>query len=113
MAMFTLADKYNIKELKVLLVNKYLEYLAKNLNVSNFLLLIPKVYNSISPSIRGLCNCTLAFTREKLLRFLSLSNAKEKSNKVTTNSPEFIKELLYYFIDYWLLGYYGNYSGYK
>jgi hypothetical protein len=73
-AMFTLADKYDNKELKVLSANKYLEYLAKNLNVSNFSLLISGVYNSISPSARGLCDRALAFAREKLPGLLSLLN---------------------------------------
>jgi hypothetical protein len=78
--MFTLADKYNIIELKVLLVNKYLEYLVNNLNVSNFLLLISEVYNSILPSVRGLYNYALAFIKEKFSGFLSLLDTKERFN---------------------------------
>ncbi|PCD20048.1 hypothetical protein AU210_016499 [Fusarium oxysporum f. sp. radicis-cucumerinum] len=76
-AMFTLADKYDIEELKVLSANKYSEYLAKNPNVSNFLLSISEVYNSTPPSARGLRDRALAFAREKLPGFLSLSDAKQ------------------------------------
>ncbi|KAH7184506.1 hypothetical protein DER44DRAFT_816960 [Fusarium oxysporum] len=93
-AMFTLADKYDIEELKALSANKYSECLTKNPNVSNFLLSISEVYNSTPPSARGF----------KLPGFLSLSDAKEEFDEVTADAPEFIKELLYYFIDHRLLG---------
>jgi speckle-type POZ protein len=103
-AMFTLADKYDIEELKVLSANKYSEYLTKNSNVTNFLLSISEVYNSTPPSERGLRDRALAFAREKLPRFLSLSDAKDEFDEVAADAPEFIKELLYYFIDDRLLG---------
>jgi hypothetical protein len=103
-AMFTLADKYDIEELKVLSANKYPEYLAKNPNVSNFLLSISEVYNSTPPFARELRDHALAFAREKLPEFLSLPNAKKEFDEVTADSPEFIKELLYRFVEYPLLG---------
>jgi hypothetical protein len=103
-AMFTLADKYDIEELKVESAKKYSEYLGKNSNVSDFLLSIPEVYNSTPSSARGLRDRALAFAREKLPEFLSLSDAKEELDEVTADAPEFIKELLYYFIDHPLLG---------
>ncbi|KAI8401919.1 hypothetical protein FOFC_17224 [Fusarium oxysporum] len=112
-AMFTLADKCDIEELKVLSANKYSECLMKNPNVSNFLLSISEVYNSIPPSARGLRDRALAFAREKLPGFLSLSDAKQEFDEVTANSPEFIKELLYYFIDHRLLGHCNNCGGSK
>lgn len=87
---FVLADKYNIEELIVLLVKKYLENLIKNPDISNFLLFISEVYNSILTSLRGLYNYALAFTKEKLFRLLTLLDIKEQFNKVTANISEFI-----------------------
>ncbi|KAI8401963.1 hypothetical protein FOFC_17268, partial [Fusarium oxysporum] len=110
-AMFTLADKYDIEDLKALSANKYSECLTKNPNVSNFLLSISEVYNSTPPSARGLRDHALAFAREKLPGFLSLSDAKQEFDEVTADSPEFIKELLYHFIDHRLLGHCNNCGG--
>lgn len=112
-AMFTLADKYDIEDLKALSANKYSECLTKNPNVSNFLLSISEVYNSTPPSARGLRDRALAFAREKLPEFLSLSDARQEFDEVTADSPGFIKELLYYFIEHRLLGHCNNCGGRK
>ncbi|KAJ4176988.1 hypothetical protein NW759_017477, partial [Fusarium solani] len=104
-AMFALADKYNIDELSVLSEKKYSENLTKNPDVFNFLLSISEVYNSTPTSSRGLRDRALAFAREKLPGFLTLSDTKAEFDKATADTPEFIKDLLYSFIQYPLMGY--------
>ncbi|EWZ77926.1 hypothetical protein FOXG_21399 [Fusarium oxysporum f. sp. lycopersici 4287] len=92
-AMFTLADKYDIEELKVLSANKYSECLTKNPNVSNFLLSISEVYNSTPPSARGLRDRALAFAREKLPEFLSLSDARQEFDEPCIDDEDQVKAL--------------------
>ncbi|KAH6985582.1 BTB/POZ protein, partial [Ilyonectria destructans] len=109
-AMFALADKYNIEELTVLSAKKYSENVIKNPDISNFLLSISEVYNSTLTSSRGLRHRALAFARAKLPGFLALSDGKEEFDEVTADTPEFIKELLYSFIRYPLMGHCSNYG---
>ncbi|KAL6406003.1 hypothetical protein AUP68_10561 [Ilyonectria robusta] len=103
--MFALADKYNMEELRVLSAKKYSENLKKNPDVVNFLLSISEVYNSTPTSSRGLRDPALAFARERLPESLTSSDAKEWFDKATADTPEFIKDLLYSFIQYPLMGY--------
>ncbi|KAH8658921.1 BTB/POZ protein [Ilyonectria robusta] len=103
--MFALADKYNMEELRVLSAKKYSENLKKNPDVVNFLLSISEVYNSTPTYSRGLCDPALAFARERLPEFLTSSDAKEWFDEATADTPEFIKDLLYSFIQYPLMGY--------
>ncbi|KAL6402720.1 Kelch-like protein 21 [Ilyonectria robusta] len=107
-AMFALTDKHNIEDLTVLSAKKYSENLTKNPDVSNFLYSISEVYNSTLTSSRGLRDRALAFARAKLPGFLTLSDAKEEFDEVTADTPEFIKELLYSFIRYPLMGHCSN-----
>lgn len=104
-AMFALADKYDIEELTVLSAKKYSENLTKNPDVSNFLLSISEVYNSTRTSSRGLRDRALAFARERLPGFLTSLDAKERFDEVTADTPEFTKDLLYSFMHYPLMGY--------
>ncbi|KAL6405391.1 Kelch-like protein 21 [Ilyonectria robusta] len=87
---------------------KYSENLTKNPDVSNFLLSISEVYNSTPTSSRGLRDHALAFAREKLPGFLTSLDAKERFDEVTADTPEFIKDLLYSFMHYPLMGYCDN-----
>ncbi|KAH6874682.1 BTB/POZ protein [Thelonectria olida] len=98
-AMFALADKYDIEELSALSGKKYCEYLTKNPDVSNFLLSIPEIYESTPTSSRGLRDHALSFSREKLPEFLTGRASKELFDEVAADSPEFIRELLYSFIE--------------
>ncbi|KAH6957694.1 BTB/POZ protein [Ilyonectria sp. MPI-CAGE-AT-0026] len=103
--MFASADKYNMEELRVLSAKKYSGNLKKNPDLISFLLSISEVYNSTLTSSRGLRDPALAFARERLPGFLTSSDAKEGFDEVTADTPEFIKDLLYYFIQYPLMGY--------
>jgi hypothetical protein len=93
MQVFTLADKYIVKDLCKLAVDKYLKRLLSNFNIVEFLESIPDVYLLTAPQIT-LRDGVVHFSRKNLKKALLDRNNTKTYDKITAEVPTFTKDLL-------------------
>ncbi|KAL1969767.1 hypothetical protein VTN77DRAFT_7276 [Rasamsonia byssochlamydoides] len=96
--MFVLADKYDIEGLRVLSSEKYSNRLMSPCSALEFLESVPDVYTLTAPSVRVLRDEVTHFARVNLENYIQDQSVREVYEKIATEVPHFVKDVLDSFI---------------
>ncbi|KAJ5710445.1 hypothetical protein N7488_004601 [Penicillium malachiteum] len=105
---FVLADKYVVKNLLALCVEKYQRRLRVLCDPIEFIESIPEVYALPLESATTLKDVVARFARINISNYLRDEAAQMAYNSVAQSVPEFVKDLLDLYIEAPLLGNCGN-----
>ncbi|KAF4963040.1 hypothetical protein FSARC_8913 [Fusarium sarcochroum] len=103
--MYALGDKYNVTELMDVSTKEYSERLGRESEFEDFLSSLPDVYSSTPEGSRGLRDAAVNFVRIKADRGMDGVPVPEWLEELAAACPDFIKELLYDFLEHPFMAY--------